>query len=315
MSIVSKNFLRVLVNPDNATLMLSKFEVWLSFTWGLAADAMLVTSIVAVHGLNPAEATWTSGDKLWLRDFLPQSLLNARVLLFGYNFNVAFDTSIAGVREQATNLLNRIESKREGAEDRPIIFVTHSLGGIIVKRALVEAKLDDTYKSIRDATYGIAFFSTPHQRGNFVKLGDIAASIVRGVLRNPSNSFLEVLTKDSLFSNNLADDFRHSLEEYHILSFFETLPMGKFGLIVDKKSATLGLPGLRERQIPMDADHASVCKYASADDNNYEQVSFNLVRLVKNAVKDAAERARLAHLSVPVSAPLLEPAYLEATTR
>ena len=166
-------------------------------------------SIIAVHGLNPtntefhAEATWTVEDKLWLRDFLPSQLPSARVLLFGYNANVAFETSIAGVREQAINLLNRIASKREEAEDRPIVFVAHSLGGIVVKRALVEAKLDDSYKSIREATYGIAFFGTPHQGGNFAKLGDIAASITRGVLRNPSNTFMEALKKDSLFSDTL----------------------------------------------------------------------------------------------------------------
>ena len=154
-----------------------------------------------------------------------------RILLFGYNSNVAFETSIAGVREQAVNLLNRLASKREDAEERPIIFVAHSLGGIIVKRALVEAKLDDSYKAIRGATYGIAFFGTPHQGGNFAKLGDIAASIVRGVIRNPKNTFMEVLKKDSLFSDALVDDFRHQLEDYHILSFFETLPMGKLGLV------------------------------------------------------------------------------------
>jgi hypothetical protein len=71
-----------------------------------------------VHGLNPtntefhAEATWTSGNKLWLRDFLPQQIPKARVLLFGYNSNIAFETSIAGVREQAENLLNRLKAKR-----------------------------------------------------------------------------------------------------------------------------------------------------------------------------------------------------------
>lgn len=97
-------------------------------------------SIVAVHGLNPlntefhAEHTWTADGKLWLRDFLPKDLPNARVLLFGYNSNVAFETSIAGVREQALNLLNRLKLKRGDAVDRPIIFVAHSLGGIVVKR-------------------------------------------------------------------------------------------------------------------------------------------------------------------------------------
>jgi hypothetical protein len=166
-----------------------------------------------------------------LKDFLPSQLPNARILLFGYNSNVAFETSIAGVREQAVNLLNRLASKREDVEERPIIFVAHSLGGIVVKRALVEAKLDDTYKAIRDAAYGIAFFGTPHQGGNLAKLWDIAASIVRGVLRNPKNTFMEALKKNSLFSDTLVDDFRHQQEDFYVLSFFETLPMGKLGLV------------------------------------------------------------------------------------
>ncbi|SLM40185.1 P-loop containing nucleoside triphosphate hydrolase [Lasallia pustulata] len=295
---VSKNFLKVLVSPEDPDV-----------------------DIIAVHGLNPtntefhAEATWTVEDKLWLRDFLPLQLPSARVLLFGYNANVAFETSVAGVREQAINLLNRIASKREEAEEKPIVFVAHSLGGIVVKRALVEAKLDDSYKSIREATYGIAFFGTPHQGGNFAKLGDIAASIIRGVLRNPSSTFMEVLKKDSLFSDALVGDFRHQLEDYHVLSFFETLPMGRLGLIVDQKSATLGLAGLRERQIPMDADHTGVCKFESAEGDDYEQVSFNLVRLVKSAVKAAAERARIASLSVPSSRPLSEAASVDTVTK
>ena len=93
-----------------------------------------------MHGLNPsntdyhAENTWVANDKLWLRDFLPGDLPNARVLLFGYNSNVAFETSTAGVREQALNLLNRLKLKRKDIVERPIIFIAHNLGGIVVKR-------------------------------------------------------------------------------------------------------------------------------------------------------------------------------------
>ena len=93
---------------------------------------------------------------------------------------------------------------------------------------------DDSYNSIREATYGIAFSGTPHQRGNFAKLGDIASSITRGVLRKPSNTFINALKRDSLFSNTLVRDFRHQLEDYYVLSFFETLSMRRSGLVRTK---------------------------------------------------------------------------------
>jgi hypothetical protein len=138
---------------------------------------------------------------------------------------------MAGIQEQAVSLLDRLVFKREDAEERPIIFVAHSLGGIIVKQALVEAKLNDVFETIRDATYGIAFFGTPHQGGNFAKLGDMVASIVRGVLGNLKNTFMEALKKDSSLLDTLVDNFRHQVEDYDVLSFYETLQMGKFGLV------------------------------------------------------------------------------------
>lgn len=39
------------------------------------------------------------------------------------------------------------------------------------------------------------------------------------------------LKKQSVFSDNLANDFRHQLEDYHIINFYETLPFKKLGLV------------------------------------------------------------------------------------
>lgn len=63
---------------------------------------------------------------------------------------------------------------------------------------------------------------------------------------------------------------------------------------MDQKSAILGLAGSRERQVFMNTDHTRVCKFESAEGDDYEQVIFNLVWLVKSAIKAAAEKARLA---------------------
>ncbi|KAF4452601.1 P-loop containing nucleoside triphosphate hydrolase [Fusarium austroafricanum] len=261
--------------------------------------------IVAVHGLNPtnksfhAEKTWTaSNSNMWLKDFLPISIPTARVLLFGYNANVAFQTSTAGVRQQAENLLNRLKGKRRDAMKRPIIFICHSLGGLVVKRALVMSKATNTYSSIKDATYGIAFFGTPHRGGNKVPLGSIAASIARIALRNPASSFMDALRKDSLFSEDLIQDFRQQLSDYYILSFFETQPFKKYGLIVDEKSATLGLPSDREKQIGLSGNHSDICKFESIDSDDYEQVRDNIEELATMVLKATEEKERLKALGV-----------------
>ena len=206
---------------------------------------------------------------MWLRDFLPQKFPTARIFLFGYNSNVAFGTSTAGVNEQANNLLNRLKLKRRvrcavptwplcrlilstGCSRSAIDFylpqprwdcgqasMFSSFWSHIPKaptiadiaKALVFSKLDDTYQGIRAATYGIAFFGTPHQGGKFAGLGDVAYTSARAILQNPKNSFMEALRKDSLFADSIVQNFRHQLEDYHILSFFETLSFKNLGVV------------------------------------------------------------------------------------
>lgn len=96
---------------------------------------------------------------------------------------------------------------------------------------MTEAKLNDFYNPIREATYGIVFFATPHGGGNHAKLGDIAASVAKGILQTPDNTFMEALKKDSMFAEGIIQDFRHQLEDFVVLSFYETLPYKKIGLV------------------------------------------------------------------------------------
>lgn len=75
---------------------------------------------------------------------------------------------------------------------------------------------------------------------------------------------------------------------------------------MDKKSATLGLPGTREKQIAMDADHSHICKFERDNDDAYEQVADNMAELIANAVQAVADRERSAKLRVLHSDPSLE---------
>ncbi|KAL8403380.1 hypothetical protein RB594_008580 [Gaeumannomyces avenae] len=268
----SQNFLKVLVDPSEPNV-----------------------DIVAVHGLNPlnktshAEATWTVGDKLWLRDFLPERVPRARVLIFGYNANVVFNLATAGVGEQAENLLNQLAERRMDNPDRPLIFVCHSLGGIIVKRAIVHAACDRTYEKIRASIFGIAFFGCPHRGGNQATLGDVVARMARALLGKSGNSFIEALKRGSLFSDTISDDFRQVVGPLRVLSFYETKPLGRIGVVVDKRSATIGLPGTQETQIPLDANHSYICRFENDRDSTYRQVSDNIVRMINDATSHRGE--------------------------
>jgi alpha-beta hydrolase superfamily lysophospholipase len=100
------------------------------------------SSIVAVHGLGGHwKKTWTSDDdSFWLRDFLPQLLtaagIAARVMSFGYNSATAFSKAKTSIRTHAVILLNLLREVRQTEEQksRNILFIAHSLGGIVVKQ-------------------------------------------------------------------------------------------------------------------------------------------------------------------------------------
>jgi hypothetical protein len=96
-----------------------------------------IVSIVAVHGLDGHwERTWSdSNGKHWLRDFLPEQFPSANIMAFGYNSKVFFSPSVTGIEDVALDLLNRLIGERDKqSQNRPVIFIAHSLGGIIVKK-------------------------------------------------------------------------------------------------------------------------------------------------------------------------------------
>jgi len=114
----------------------------------------------------------------------------------------------------------------------------------VVKRALVEAMLDPKkYGAIRKATYGIAFFSTPHRGSPHAPFGSIVAGIVRHVKMQPSNTLMKSLKRDSVLTNELSKDYRSQLGSFHVLSFLEQRK-AKYGVVSNHLRAAERLPDL-----------------------------------------------------------------------
>ncbi|KAI0419146.1 hypothetical protein F5X98DRAFT_335341 [Xylaria grammica] len=263
--------------------------------------------IVAVHGLNPkgknvkqhAWDTWRkpSGQqgRLWLRDDLSQSLPEARIFLYEFDSRI-FSHNHDTFWDAGNELLDCLRGKRRNDCRRPLILVGHSLGGLLIKQALVNAHDNKHYADIESSVKGLAFFSTPHEGGNVqsakVKLGFAAARIAESLGFNSNDSIVQALTPGSLFGDFLREAFRHQLENYLIVSFWE-----KKSTIVTKESATFGLPGHRENILGLEADHSNICKFNTDEEDDrdiYESfVEHNFQWLYEEALKDAFLENRL----------------------
>lgn len=74
----------------------------------------------------------------WPKDLLPKDLPKTRIMTYGYDADIAHFWSMASqnrIGEHASNLVNAIAQVRErtDTEGRPIVFVTHSLGGLVTE--------------------------------------------------------------------------------------------------------------------------------------------------------------------------------------
>lgn len=205
-----------------------------------------------------------------------------RVLLFGYNSSAAFQTSTVGVAGAAINLLDQLRFKRREHPDRPIVFVCHSLGGIVVKQALVEAhNADEVHGPILKYTKGVAFFGTPHDGGHGARLGDSIVRVLHAFTGNVRNDIMEWLRTDSFLSNHLAENFVRRAKNLRVVSFMENLPISRhFGLVVPQSSSGLYWSEPAETRVPMEATHTTICKFASQEDDLYIRVADHMLELI-----------------------------------
>ena len=135
-------------------------------------DDLNATDIVTIHGLNGHYArTWideTTGFN-WPLDAIPAAIPKARVMAFSYNSAVQFSKSTSDFFTFADQLLECLLTERSSAAEsrRPLIFVCHSLGGLVFKQAVIRSHGSQRYASISAATIGVMFFGTPHQGSSF----------------------------------------------------------------------------------------------------------------------------------------------------
>ncbi|HUO07487.1 MAG TPA: cyclic nucleotide-binding domain-containing protein [Phycisphaerae bacterium] len=226
-------------------------------------------NVVFVHGLDgDAVQSWQSKGAAdsWTK-WLGEDLERVCVWTIGYDSkSSAWRGHSMPVFDRATNVLARLEAG--GLLDRPLVFVCHSLGGLLVKEMLRVAhdSGNPEWKALITSTRGIAFLSTPHSGS------DVAIWVKKfGALLRPTESVDELQYNDTrLRELNMWYSNNAPTIGIRTLAFCEKRPVSGLLVVVDESSANPHIPGVLP--IPMDEDHISICKPATRNHLVYVQV-------------------------------------------
>nr|KAG5695033.1 hypothetical protein BaRGS_015857 [Batillaria attramentaria] len=135
--------------------------------------------IIFVHGLlGGAIKTWRQQDlppssppppyprsQCWPKDWLAEDCPHVRILSLHYNTALSMwsgksDKEKSTLEARSKELLLKLHHAGVGC--RPVIWVGHSMGGLLIKKMLQLAGQDERYGSMRENTCGLLLYSVPH---------------------------------------------------------------------------------------------------------------------------------------------------------
>ncbi|KAL8945007.1 MAG: hypothetical protein Q9211_000397 [Gyalolechia sp. 1 TL-2023] len=257
------------------------------------SDHEIAVDIIAVPGLgaNP-EWTWKSKNRVdWIRDsnMLAAAIPHARIMIFEYDSKWygkgAINQSLALLGEQLIRDLDRKRSQR--GPKPPIVFVGHSLGGLVVAQALVWAKLrQSTYPDVYASVVGCIFLGVPFRGTKAQSKASAFASTIQAFGLAQNSDLLKSLKEDSKTLRDLLYEFSSLATEAKLRMFcffeqYETeLLKSSFKEMLVKESSAV-IDGVGKRGLA--SDHFGLNKFTGPKDGAYSMVSDEISTIVQHA--------------------------------
>ncbi|KAF8533841.1 hypothetical protein BDD12DRAFT_897587 [Trichophaea hybrida] len=278
------------------------FESSTQFAVGLkllAEPENPIVDIVFVHGLNGHwKRTWTARNQaFWPADFLPEMVPQARIFSYGYDANThgAHKLSLLSLTDQGQALVRSLAAERRKSKTeprRPIIFIVHSLGGLVLETGLIHANNRgegdlDSHKEVKLASYAVFFIGCPHQGGTGAWYGKMIAFVASSV--TPTNSMiLQHLQVNSEWLREHGSNFMAISKDLEMTFFYEQYATKLLGPItshiVPQFSAII--PGKSNAEaIPLPGDHKSIVRFSSMHDPGFGIIVGKLQTLIDDMHK------------------------------
>lgn len=142
--------------------------------------------IIFVHDMwGDFKQSWTNRKgELWPSDFIRDQYPYVRSLSYDYPGNPSFwldNAEHLGLQDRAKNMLDCLIAKDVGR--RPIVFIGHGMGGILVKLLLVHASnsllVSSQAHSVFQYTVGVVFYAVPNLGASVADFGNLLAQVFR----------------------------------------------------------------------------------------------------------------------------------------
>ncbi len=225
--------------------------------------------VVFVHGLNGSSRSWWSARGAELHEswpgWLSREVADLGVWVADYPASPLWWVRAPGIRleHRAATILSLVTGAELGSA--PLLFICHSLGGLVIKKALQLASesTNPTALAVAAATRGVAFLGTPHLGSDWAHLTNTQMGRLMGSdavldLRPDNEELSRLQTWYSGFAESRGIRHLVGYEVKPIKLLWQQLP-----LICPTDTSAPNLPNAT--YLPVEADHVELSKPERTD--------------------------------------------------
>jgi hypothetical protein len=218
-------------------------------------------------------------------------------MIYGYNSKLS-EYGFANIKQYCQEFLQLVKLVRmKEAQKRPVIFIAHSFGGILLARSLVKAhqitqETDATTAALFPATNAVMFFAVPHY-------GIVVDDMMK--MLGPDHPREQLLKELSSGQHSLGDQLEHFIniiQGRKIVSFVEAQQTkrlirnpetgkwarsGEPSTILPYDGAILKLPEWIEQKYTIHEDHSMMVKFSGKTVTPYKVALQFLKEFEENA--------------------------------
>lgn len=233
----------------------------LSFTFTPELSQKLIVFVHGVFG-DPSEA-WTNRSGVSWPDLIKDDKTLQDFTVATYRYDTPYLQRSSSINEIAGRMLRQLEDQDVFGKYNEIYFIAHSMGGLVVKRVLVDLNRQTQIEKLHKVK-AVLYISTPAQGAKIAEVGSWFSSNPQLHDMHPADDF-------NTFVQALEDQWQNLLRDRGSFPFprsfcaHETKPTHGIMIV----SRVYAVTSCDQNSFAVDEDHANIVKPSSAQSDIY----------------------------------------------